>query len=121
MTNFAKIAAQGEITLIRIGDVGTATPAGYSAMAAENGSIIVGHSETGHHHVMDATAVSAMVMDRPPEGLRILRLIVAEPTALRHQRGHDTHEALIVPPGAYEVRIGREYDPFQQLARRVAD
>ncbi len=121
MKTFKLRAAQGEITLIRIGDISGKSPAGFSPLAAENGRIIVGHSETGHHHLMDATTVNALVMDRPPEGLRILRLIVSEPTSLDHLRGHDTHDALMVPPGEWEVRIGREYDPYQQLARRVAD
>jgi len=118
MKTFKVTAAQGEIMLRKV-EAGALE--GFSPLPAESGRIIVGHSETGHHHCMDAEKVTAMVMDRPPEGLRILRLIVQEPATLDHLRGHDTHEALIVPPGEYEARIGREYDPYQQLARRVAD
>ena len=121
MKHFIISAAQGEITLTRIGDLGATLPAGYTPLPAEDGQIIVGHSETGHHHTMEAAHVTAEVMDRPPEGMRILRLIVQRPTALAHHRGHDTHAALMVEPGVYEARIQREYDPYQQLARRVAD
>jgi len=119
MRTFKVAAAQGEITFRRVPE-GARAP-GFSDLPAENGVIIVGHSETGHHHVMDARNVTAMVKDKAPEGMRILRLIVENPTPLVHQRGNDTHEPILFEPGTYEVRIGREYDPFEQIARRVAD
>ncbi len=31
---------------------------------------------------------------------------------------HETHN---LPPGIYEFRIAREFDPFAEQARRVAD
>jgi hypothetical protein len=121
MRTFNRIAAQGEITLIRIGDLSGAVPQGYTPLETEGGKLVIGHSETGHHHVMEPAAAKAFVADKAPEGLRLLRLIVEEPTALEHLRGHDTHEPLLVPPGEYEVRIAREHDPYAQIARRVAD
>ena len=122
MRSFSTTAAQGEITIRRIGDVKTkALPNGFKPLAPEGGKIIVGHSETGHHHVMAAQDVTACVMERESEGMRILRLIVEQPTALEHLRPHDTHEPIMLVPGEYEVRIGREYDPYEQIARRQAD
>lgn len=121
MKTFNRIAAQGEITLIRVGDVTGAAPKGYAPLATENGKLVIGHSETGHHHVMEPTTAKAFVADKAPEGMRILRLIVEQPTVLEHLRGHDTHEPLMVPPGEYDVRIAREHDPYAQIARRVAD
>lgn len=120
MKTFSMIAAQGEITLRRLDEQGV--PAGFTAMTPENGIYVIGHSETGHHHVMAAGPVTSVaVMDRPPEGMRILRMIVESETPLIHLRNHDTHEPLMVPPGAYEVRIGREYDPFAEIARTQID
>jgi hypothetical protein len=121
MKTFTRIAAQGEITLIRIGDVTGTAPEGYTPLATEGGNLVIGHSETGHHHVMEPTTAKAFVADKAPEGLRILRLIVEQPTVLEHLRGHDTHEPLMVPPGEYDVRIAREHDPYANIARRVAD
>jgi len=123
MKTFKLVAAQGEITFKRIGDV----PAdkslrdGYSPLVAEKGHFIIGHSETGHHHVVKETGVSVCVMDRPPEGMRILRMIVESPTPIVHLREHHTHEDVMLGTGEYEARIAREYDPFQELARQVAD
>ena len=121
MKTFDRIAAQGEITLIRIGDATGVPTTGYTPLAPENGKLVIGHSETGHHHVMEPRTAKAFVADKAPEGLRILRLIVEQPTVLEHLRGHDTHEPLMVPPGEYDVRIAREHDPYAQIARRVAD
>jgi len=63
-----------------------------------------------------------MEMPSPSAGIRLLRAIVENPDkALVHERGHDTHETIGLPPGAYEFRTGREYDPYAQLARMQAD
>lgn len=85
----------------------------------KGGDWIISHSESGHHHLKPGDGVD--VMERPTsEGVRILYAIVKEPSRLFQDAAvpHDAHE---VPPGVYEMRIAREYDPFMQQARRVAD
>lgn len=121
MKTFSKFAAQGEITIIRLGARAAAAPSGYTPLPPEGAHLVVGHSETGHHHVVDARHATVAVMDRPPEGMRILRMIVNEPTALEHLRPHDTHETIALEPGVYELRIGREYDAYAELARQSMD
>ena len=121
MRYFKTIASQGEITIRRLGDVTANVPAGYSPLAPEGVHLIVGHSETGHHHVIDAARASVAVLDRPPPGMRILRAIIESPTPLVHLRDHDTHEPIMLEAGEYEIRIGREYDPYQEIARQQAD
>lgn len=122
MKTFKNRAAQGEIQITRIGDVPTVKRVlrGFSPLPLENGTRIVGHSETGHHHVLDGEA-DIYVMDHPPEGMRILRAIVESDTPLVHLRDYDTHETIMLSPGEYEFRIGREYDPYAELARQQAD
>jgi hypothetical protein len=117
MKKFDKIAAQGELTIRRIKSV----PAGCTAMKADGARFIVGHSETGHHHVIDAEGASVMVLDRPPEGMHILYAILENPMSLDHLRGHDTHESIALEPGIYEIRIAREHDHYADLARKSAD
>lgn len=124
MKTFTKVAAQGEITIMRLGAIPTdrLVPAGFSAAQPECGKFIIGHSETGHHHVLSrADGVAIATMDRPPEGMRILRAILENPTSLDHLRGHDTHESIMLEPGEYEFRIAREYDHYAELARQSAD
>lgn len=123
MKSFKITAAQGEITVIRIGDVPKSRklPAGYTAMKPEAGRYVIGHSETGHHHVIAADGATVGVLDRPPEGMRILRAILENPNSLDHLRDHDTHEPIAHEPGEYEFRSGREFDPYQQIATRQKD
>lgn len=123
MKTYKFVAAQGEITIRRLGDVpkDKCLPAGFAPVQPEHGKYIIGHSETGHHHVIDAPGASVGVMEKPPEGMRILRMILENPTSLDHLRDYDTHESLACPPGEYEVRIAREYDPYAELARQAAD
>lgn len=113
-----KIAAQGEITIRKIVSV----PKGCSPLALESGQFVIGHSETGHHHVLDRVkGCKVSVLDNPPEGMRILYAILENPTLLKHQRPFDTHAPIELDPGVYEFRIAREYDPYGELARQQAD
>lgn len=124
MKTFSRVAAQGEITIWRIGDVPakSAGRAGYTPLALENGRYVIGHSETGHHHILrDVKGCAVDVMDRPPEGMRILRAILEHPTSLEHLRDHDTHEPIALEPGEYEFRIAREHDHYAELARQSMD
>lgn len=118
---FKKIAAQGEITVIRLGGVPRNKKLTGAAMKAEGGNFVIGHSETGHHHVIEAKGASVSVLDKQPEGMRVLRAILENPTSLDHLRDYDTHDPIKLEPGLYEFRIGREFDPYQEIARRQAD
>ena len=118
---FKKIAAQGEITVIRLGGVPRDKKLPGSAMKVEGIHFVIGHSETGHHHVIEAKGASVSVLDKQPEGMRVLRAILENPTSLDHLRDSDTHDPIRLEPGLYEFRIGREFDPYQEIARRQAD
>ena len=105
MKTFDKIAAQGDMMLIRI----DALPADAKPVASERGAFILTHSETGHHHI---------VMERPTvkffSAMDVFRsyLVVEDtPAVLEHLRPTDTHESLEIKPGIYEVRRQREYSP----------
>lgn len=117
MKNFTKTAAQGEISIRRIDKL----PDGLVPMKPENGVFVVGHSETGHHHVMTMERAQFFEAKNAPAGMKILYAILDEPKELIHQRGFDTHEPIKHDPGMYEFRLGREFDPYAELARQVAD
>lgn len=117
MKSFINSAAQGEITIRRV----EALPADVKPMALEAGKFIIGHSETGHHHVMDRHSKTVFESTNAPAGMRVLYAVLETSSDLVHERGHDTHETISFEPGIYEFRLGREYDPYAELARQVAD
>lgn len=113
MKSFDKVAAQGDMMLIRIDQL----PDDAKPEAAVNGRFVLTHSETGHDHV---------VMERPTvkffsamDEFRSYLIVEEEPAVLEHLRPTDTHEPLEIKPGIYEVRRQREYSP--QGWQRAAD
>ncbi|KAA3518856.1 hypothetical protein GOZ96_04930 [Agrobacterium vitis] len=119
MKSFNKVAAQGDVFFTRKDRV----PTNIKASAVENGRVIVTHSETGHNHsmVLDRVHDVPNVVMYETENPLIAWLQVNRPTALDHQRPHDTHESIMFKPGVYEVRRQREYDHYAELIRAVAD
>lgn len=112
------LGAQGEIRMYRVDEI----PASAKPMERENGRFIIGHSETGHHHVLEATRVQVFADPDAPQGMTVLYAILESPGALEHLRGHDTHAPHAFEPGdKIMFRTDREFDPYAELARRVAD
>lgn len=111
------IGCQGEITIIKI----DAIPADMKSTAVEKTAKgwIISHSESGHHHLL----TGGDVMERTsnvPAGMKILYAILENPEQLIQDAAtpHGSHNLL---PGLYEFRIAREFDPFAEQARIVAD
>lgn len=113
MLKFNKVAAQGELTITKIDkapkNIG-------QPVDAVGGKLIVGHSETGHHHLVDADCATLTRVD-PFTAF----LAVRKATRLVHQREYDTHPAIELQPGMYLFRTGREFDPFEEAIRISAD
>jgi hypothetical protein len=115
MKTFDRVAAQGELRFIRLPD-NFVIPNGATKIEPKNGHIIIGHSETGHHHVMDG---ECSTLYRLPDSILDCLLVVDKPDELRHLREFDTHESLTFKPGVYKITTGREYVP--EGWRRSAD
>lgn len=114
------IGQQGEAAVFRI----AALPEGMKTRSAERtktGRAIISHSESGHHHVIEDSAVEVLERtDKVPVGMAILYAIVKNPTALK-QDAASPHGEIPLEPGIYEFRVSREVDPFSEQIRRVAD
>jgi len=111
------IGAQGEITIIKI----DAIPDGVETKAAERiaKGWIISHSESGHHHLLTGGNVMERT-SKAPAGMQILYAVLENPEALI-QDAATPHGGFDLPAGFYEFRISREFDPFAEQARRVAD
>ena len=93
-------------------------PEGLKLVEAQNGQYVVVHSETGHNHcVKERSSVKLYASVDQFRGY--LDVSGFEPAVLEHHRSFDTHEALEIKPGIYEIRRQREYTP--QGFRRAAD
>ena len=114
MKTFVKSAAQGDCLLIRIKKL----PIAIHTVKAQDGHFIVAHSETGHHHSLKERPEIRLYKSFDPF-TGYLEIIGDEPAILEHHRSFDTHEALEIKPGIYEVRHQREYTP--ETIRRAAD
>lgn len=112
MRTFEKVAAQGDLLIERI----DALPEGLIPSTAKDGRFIVAHSETGHHHAMDAGTCA--VLDDPKDPFTSYAVVTA-PTEIQHERPFDTHEGLMVDEGTFILRRQREYTP--EGMQRVAD
>jgi hypothetical protein len=111
------IGAQGEITIIKI----DALPANFESKEVEKtaSGFIISHSESGHHHVLTGGEVMERT-SKVPTGMQIIYALLDEPADLV-QDAPVPHEGYRLDAGIYEFRIAREYDPFLEQARRVAD
>lgn len=110
------IGAQGEITIIKI----DAIPQTKTKTVEKAGANwIISHSESGHHHVLTGGDVMERV-ENVPQGMQVLYAILDKPASLV-QDAAVPHGGYDLEPGFYEFRISREFNPFAEEARRVAD
>jgi hypothetical protein len=79
---------------------------------------IIAHSETGHHHVVEAEQEFEIIGSVEKHDL-YLRLF--EPGKLVHKKSVEKHKTLPVKPGIWKVLHKSEYDPWQQIVRKVQD
>lgn len=100
----------GEIMLVPVDSIPTGKTAKYDAY-------IVGHSETGHHHVLESKTQFEITEDEKKE----LYFRLFEPAKLVHKKTTDKHKDLTIPAGTYKRFHDTEYDPFERIIRDVAD
>jgi hypothetical protein len=113
MRTFKNVCAQGDVYIRR---VNMEIPKNAVEVKPEGKYVIVTHSETGHHHVMEKEKVK---MYQLPDSIMDCLLVVNDPVALEHLRDYDTHEPIMFDEGTYHVKRQREYTP--EGFRKVQD
>lgn len=102
----------GEVLLLPVAEV----PAGHRA---DVDTCIVGHSESGHHHVLESDHLFAQIVAANGD----LFVDLDTPTPLRHHKTHQQHRELLVPAGAWKVVTKTEFDvrslPLRQPDPRI--
>jgi hypothetical protein len=77
-------------------------------------SCIVGHSESGHHHVLESDEAFEEIIAANGD----LFVDLPRATPLRHQKDHQRHRELRVPAGAWKVIRKTEFDVRSSVAPR---
>lgn len=108
--NIMKAIRHGEITLKPVTEIGDGT-------TKEMTSFVVGHSETGHHHVLESTKPFRVTTGADGK----LHLTLDTEAQLVHKKDFDSHNTLTVAPGTYEVIEKTEYNPITKVISAVQD
>lgn len=81
--------------------------------------IVIGHSETGHHHVLTLERGTGLVEMYEHEGRTYLRF--GANADLIHQKEAEKHETQTFLPGMYERIIRHSYSYSEKIMKRVMD
>jgi len=110
------IGQQGEVRIVKI----DALPAFATQPTPKTAKgFIISHSESGHDHLLTGGDVMERI-DNIPAGMQIFYAILDAPEKFI-QDAANPHGGFNLDPGIYEFRVSREFDPFAEQARRVAD
>lgn len=111
------IGQQGEVRIVRIDAMPKDMTTKPAARIARG--YIISHSESGHHHLLTGGDVMERT-DKVPAGMQMFYAILDEPQKLI-QDAATPHSGYALDPGIYRFDVSREFDPFAEQARRVAD
>lgn len=103
-----KPSFQGDVMLMRVEELPRGTE--LRPVAPENGVLIVAHSETGHHHVIENSRNAQLLIDETNALLGYL-VVTGDGVELKHLRDFDTHETAKLPKGVYQMRLKRAFGP----------
>ena len=111
--------AQGELRIKSIDAIPADAKCEEFTERNEKGTIL-SHSESGNHHILAGDTKVLLRTNDVPTGCSIMYAEVKEDTRI-FQDANVPHEAQALPAGFYEIRTDREFNPFEEEARRVAD
>ena len=103
MKKINKVGAQGDVMFVRVDGLPD-----NACADDQRGEIIVAHSETGHHHVIERGAKMYTVPENPLIAYLEVQIEMAK---LIHKRPHDTHQTLGLGRGVWKIYRQREYTP----------
>ena len=100
--------AQGDLYVVKVDEL----PKDVKLKKVEptDGVFILAHSETGHHHVIEAAHCEYMDVEDDPL-TSYLQVIDDVEQQITHLRSSDTHAPAVVDKGIFRIRRGREYIP----------
>lgn len=115
---FRNLSSQGDVFLMRVKEI--PSDATQIKPTQEDGSYIVAHSESGHHHILEATKPDFLSVFRDVSGRLFAEVREGSSALLWHNKSDKTkHNPIEVPAGSFQIKRAKEYTP--QGMRQVAD
>lgn len=110
------IGQQGEVRIVKLDALPNCEMRPVKRIAK---GYIISHSESGHHHLLTGGDVMERVSD-VPQGMQIFYAILNDPEQFI-QDAANPHGGYDLDVGIFEFSVSREFDPFLEQARKVAD
>ena len=118
MRTFKQSAAQGEVNIRIVQSI----PEGLVEFPPEGDHYIIGHSESGNHHVLERESVDMYDGGKTAAGMQILYAIVKTPTEVTQLRSGTPHDTIALNVGD-KIRItpALDYNPYAKAIERARD
>ncbi len=104
----------GEVILMKV----EALPEN-AKLVEEGQSLVVGHSETGHHHKLTIPRGTGMIKMYEVDGKTYLDF--SQNAELSHQKEVEKHETQVFKPGIYIREIRESFSYAEKQMKRVQD
>lgn len=104
-----RVLIHGENVLIPVADM----PSGHITKMK---SYIIGHSESGHNHVLESPVEFEVLEKEDNVWVRLMG-----PATVRHNKTLEIHETKTLQPGVYKRIFATEYSPWDKVVRRIFD
>lgn len=91
-------------------------------LESEESKVIVAHSETGHHHILEVKDKVDMSKIKVYSWNGERYLEVPQIAELWHQKsGSDAHKTHDIKPSVYKIILKKEFDYFAGILKQVRD
>lgn len=110
MITVKKVAFQGELAFVSVKSI----PKDAKAIKADllGNDLIVGHSESGHHHVLRGSGKADWQVFQDPKDPLTCYLKLSEDTTVEHLKvGSDAHAAFALGAGLWKISRQQELTP----------
>src|SRR5262249_18635218 len=90
-------------------------------MVQQGQRVIVGHSESGHHHVAVCDTADLKLFRPVGADSPDLYLEITAPSRIEHEKSVDQHKTQVLEEGYLRIVNKTEYDYFTKIRRAVQD
>jgi len=118
MRIFKKAAAHGEVNILLVNSL----PEDLTEITTNDDHHVIGHSESGNHHVLERKDVRMFDGGKTPAGMQILYALIENPTNVKQFRAGSPHDTIALDKGdVIRLTPSLDYNPYAKLIERSRD